>query len=145
VASRRKSVHQRDMERMRAKYQAGDKSALAMTIYICGRRRKPLPAWAADYWWQGWFNVSTRVADWNDLLGKVKMKTPKQIQRDSMKLNQLGELVKLLPSVRNIPIERDEETGKIAALADKMGITPRRAKELYYQLSPLVRRRRIAN
>jgi hypothetical protein len=142
VASRRKSVHQRDMERMRTKYEAGDKTALAMAIAICGRRRKPLPPWAADSWWDGWIDVMKRVADWNNLLGKVKVRTSKQLRRERTQIDQLRKIAKLLPSVGDLPIQRDNDTGMIAALAEKMGNTPRQTKELYYQLSPLVRRRR---
>ena len=40
----------------------------------------------------------------------MKVKTPKLIQREQMKLRQLGQLVKLLPSVR-APIERATARG----------------------------------
>jgi len=144
-----------DMKRLRAEYQAGDKSALALAIFGCGHLRKPLPPWVAEAWHDGWVDASMRVADWNDLLGKVRLKTPKQIQRDNTKLKQLGTLAKLLPSVR-APIERDSDGGAFRELGEKMGISPRAVRELYYMkikydgedirvLSPLVLRRRGTN
>lgn len=142
---------QQHMKGLRTKYEAGDKSALALALWGCARLRRPLPSWVAEAWQVGWFNVTMRTADWNDLLGTVKVKTPKQIERERVKQEQLGKLVKLRPSVR-APIERDSE-GAFRELGEKMGIAPRAVRELYYTkftydgeeirvLSPLIMRRR---
>jgi hypothetical protein len=122
----------RTLQRLRAEYEAGDKAALAMAISLCAHSRKPLPAWATEAWDGGWTNVAMRVADWNDLLGDVRVKTPKQVEREQMKREQLCRLVRLLPTV-NEPIERDSE-GAFRELADKIGggIKPRAVRELYY-------------
>jgi hypothetical protein len=120
-----------DMDGLRVQYETGDKSALALAIFGCARLRKPLPSWAADAWWDGYIKVAERVADWNDVLGNVKVRKPKAIQRDQKKLQQLAQLVKLLPSVC-APIERDSEAGAFGELGNKMGISPRAVRELYY-------------
>lgn len=125
-----KNNFQQSMVQLRAKYEAGDKSSLALAIYGCAVCRKPMPPWVADAWLGGWGDVVWRVADWNDLLGQVKIRTPKQIKRDQMKLEQIGKLAKLLPTV-NAPIERDGE-GAFRELGEKMGIPWRAVKELYY-------------
>lgn len=94
--------------------------------------RVPLPAWVRDAFGEGLYNVQTRRADWNDLLGDVRVKTPKQIARERLKVEQIGKLRRLLPSVTK-PIERDSE-GAFRELADRMGggIKPRAVRELYY-------------
>jgi hypothetical protein len=119
------------MKRLRAAYESGDKTALAHAILYCAQFRARLPAWAADAYWGGWIKVVQRTADWNDLLGAVRVRTPKQIARDLRKMGQIGQLVKLLPTVRT-PIERGDEAGFFRELGNKMGIKPRAVRALYY-------------
>jgi hypothetical protein len=126
------TAHRRDMQTLRRAFEAGDRTALAMAINRCAIFGKPLPPWAAEAWRDGWTKAAMRVADWNDLLGEVRVKTPGQIKRERVKLDQLAKLVELLPSVQ-APIERDSE-GFFRELAEKMGggIKWRAVKELYY-------------
>jgi hypothetical protein len=156
MAAKPKSSRDHNLEGYRADYEVGDKFALASAIHYCAISGKPLPEWVADAWVIGWNNVTSRAADWNDLLGDVNVRTPGQIKREKLKLERLDALVKLLPGVTE-PIERDSE-GVFRELSEKMGkmgikIKPRAVRELYYAsvkyknerfrlLSPFVLRRR---
>ena len=121
------------MAQLRTSYEAGDKQALALAISRCAIFGKPLPTWVAEAWRTGWTKAAMCVADWNDLLGDVQVKTPVQIKRERVKLGHFAKLVELLPSVQ-APIERDNE-GFFRELAEKMGggIEPRQVRELYYK------------
>jgi hypothetical protein len=120
------------MKRLHTEYEAGDKSALALAIIGCGHLRKPLPPWVAEAWHAGWVNVSMRVADWNDLLGEVDVKTTARQKRERRQLEQFNQLVKLLPTV-SAPINRDNGEGFFRELGEKMDIKPRTVREMYYK------------
>jgi len=128
------------MQRLRAEFDAGEKSALAFAMYGCARLRKPLPQWVAEAWIEGWVRASMRVADWNDVLGVVK-KIKKTHQRRN---EQAIKIAKALPKFRGVAIERDHEAGLFSELAKETGVGSRQVKAIYYDktmLLPLVRGR----
>jgi hypothetical protein len=97
----------------------------------CAILKEPMPPWVAEAWRSGWVQVQARLGDWNDLFGKVRLKTPKQLKRERVRQEQLIKLIKLLPSVQ-APITRDRDIGVFHELAKKMGISARAVHELYY-------------
>jgi hypothetical protein len=125
------STHKNDMKCLRDEYEAGKKESLAMAIFICAGQGKRLPAWAAEAWRDGWADVIMGLADWHDLLGKPKRKTDKKIERERKQVEDLNKLLELLPSIK-ASIDRDDGNGFFAELAQKMGVKPRQARELYY-------------
>lgn len=122
---------QQELDRLQAEYEAGDKGALVLALRACAVSLAPMPLWVAKAWMGGWLNVVGGVADWNALLGDVKVKTPKQIARRRRDQERLLKLVELLPYVR-ASIERDSE-GAFEELGEKMGISARAARELFYR------------
>jgi hypothetical protein len=131
VAAKPDSQFQQEMDRLQAEYEIGDKGALVLALRACAICLEPMPLWVAKAWMGGWLNVVGGVADWNALLGDVKVKTPKQIarrRRDQERLIKLGEL---LPFV-HASIERDSG-GAFEELGKKMGISARAVRELFYR------------
>jgi len=130
----RYATYREQMDELRAEYEAGDKSALALAIEGCGLWRKPMPRWVVQAWSEGYWKVILRAADWNDLFGAVKVKSPKQQARERRELERMSKLVKALPTI-SAPIERGDSEGAFRELAEKIGtgITPRQVRELYYK------------
>jgi hypothetical protein len=131
------AIHLRDMEHLRVEYEGGDKTALSGAICMCITRHRPLPDWAGEAFRGGWVKALSRQADWNDLLGAVRVKTPKQIARERRKLELAIQIKEILPSVMK-PIARDGKddrfTEAAATLSAKMGrvVKPREVRELVY-------------
>lgn len=130
---------QRDLEEMEATYHAGAKYVLARVIFFCGQNGVPLPGWAAKAWRRALLDVlSSKLASWDEVFGHVPPKSEQKRKSTQIQRQQLFALIELLPSLADVPISR-EAGGLWDVIAERLSITPRRARYLYYKLAPTTR------
>ena len=129
------------LEKQQTDYRAGDKTALALAIRICGQLGVPLMPWIVNAWAGACNDVASRkVGSWDAVLGNDRP-TPKGLRRERAERAQLAMLVDLLPYLQNVSIKRDDEGDFFAIIASHLRISSRNARELYYKKLPKSERR----
>lgn len=67
----------RFLDEARAAHQAGDKSALIETLYVCTLMKMPAPEWAIDAFARGYSGIDTgRINGWSEVFGTPSDSVP---------------------------------------------------------------------
>lgn len=138
IRKMRRRICQNLLKQCRADYDAGNRGALADAVYYCSAFGQLLPNWAANAWIKGyWHILNLEVVSWHELLANKSPLEGKALTKERIKAKQRRDVIRYAPD--DVPIDRDPEAGFFKRIADKTGLTPRQAKERYYELPSHVR------
>lgn len=124
----------KELERQELRYRAGEGSALALGIKICGIIDDKLPLWIVTAWARACTDIATRkVGSWDQVLGNERP-TGKGQRRDQLELDRVEKLREILSLREHSPIKRGDPPDSFFWFAARhVGIDTAAVRKLYYK------------